>query len=165
MPKTTKKQAKDNALGWKIATIGCAVLAVAGCVTAAVLFFSRPKDADSESDAFAALDKVIKSNDKYEYEVKYYKKGTTKDNKYYYAFVSSSIKDMDGAWGNYVYFRKTDKGSEWQDYEISNDSNPIHFPYCNEISGDLADFIKNYDYLDDDTGRVWVTCWQEGHAY
>lgn len=166
MPKTTKKQAKDNVLGWKIATIVCAVLAVAGCATAAVLFFSRPKDVDSESDAFASLDKIVdKSDDKYTYEVKYFKKGTTKDNKYYYAFVSSSIKDMDGAWGNDVYFRKTAKGSEWQSYNIANDSNPKHFPYCNEISGDLADFIKNYDYVDDDINQVWVTCWDEGGKY
>ena len=165
MPKTTKKQTKDNVLGWKIATIVCAVLAVAGCVTAAVLFLTRPKEVNNESEAFEALGKIIAPNDKYEYEVKYYKKGTTKDSKYYYAFVSSSIKDMDGAWSNDVYFRKTTKGSEWQSYNIANDSNPKYFPYCNEISGDLADFIKNYDYVDDDIDQVWVTCWDEDGKY
>ena len=158
MPKTTKKQVKDNVLGWKIATIVCAVLAVAGCATAAVLFFSRPKDVDSESDAFASLDKIVdKSDGKYTYEVKYYKKGTTKDNKYYYAFVNSSIKDLDGAWDLYTYFRKTEAGSEWQYYGVQNDS-LRGLPHCNDISGDVADFIKNYDYLDDDLDKVWVGC-------
>jgi len=165
MPKTSKKQAKDSVLGWKIATIVCAVLAIAGCVTAAVLFLTRSKEVDNESEAFEALGKIIAPNDKYEYEVKYYKKGTTKDGKYYYAFVSSSIKDMDGAWSRDVYYRKAAKGSEWQYYEISNDSNLLKFPYCKDLTGDLADFIKNYDYLDDDIDAVWVTCWEEGHVY
>ena len=159
MPTATKKQTKDNVLGWKIATIVCAVLAIAGCATAAVLFFSKPKAIDSESDAFAALDKIVdESDDKHTYEVKYYKKGTTKDNKYYYAFVSSSIKDMDGAWGLYTYFRKTEAGSEWQYYGVENDS-LSGLPHCDDISGDTADFIKNYGYLDDDIiDGDWVGC-------
>ena len=57
------------------------------------------------------------------------------------------------------------KGAEWKYYNISNDSNPLYFPYCKDITGDLDDFIKNYDYLDDYTDSVWVTCWKEGETY
>ena len=165
MPKTTKKQIKNDAFGWKIATIISAVLAIFGCTAATVLFISTQKDIDSESDAFAALEKIVAPDDGYEYGVKYDKKGTTKDGKYYYAFVNSSIKDLDGAWGRYVYYRRATKGAEWKYYNISNDSNPLYFPYCKDITGDLDDFIKNYDYLDDDTDAVWVTCWKEGDTY
>ena len=157
MPTITKKQTKDNVLGWKIATIVCAVLAVAGCATAAVLFFSKPKNTDSESDAFADLDSLIKKDDKYEHYVNYYKKDTTKDGKYYYAFLNSGIKDMDGAWGVYTYFRKTEKGAEWQYYTVNNDA-LSGLPSCSELKGDEAEFINNYGYLDDDLDRTWVDC-------
>ena len=158
--KTEKKQ--ENICGWKIATICFAVLAVVGLgIAAKFIFFSNAKD--SESTAFESLEKKI--NPRGDVSVDYKKKGTTNDGKYYYAFVSSNIEGMDGAWSVDVYFRKTEKGAEWQDYNTGNDSNPRHFPYCKEISGDLEDFIKNYDYLDDDIDEVWVTCWEEGKNY
>ncbi|MBR6097302.1 hypothetical protein IKP94_00940 [Candidatus Saccharibacteria bacterium] len=152
MPKKISSNKKNNKLlCWQIATIICAVLAVIGfALVAKFTIFSA--ESDNEETAFTELEKSIRdeygSNDKYELELKFYKKGTTKDGKYFYAIINHGLVGVDGAWGTDVYFRSVIKNSEWKSWNVFNDA--INLPVCSKLDKELVDFIENYSYIDEE---------------
>ena len=149
--KSSSNKKNNKLLCWQIATIICAVLAVIGFALVAKFTIFSSVEKDDETTALTELEKSIRSehdkDDKYEFVLKFYKKGTTKDGKYFYAITSESFKDVAGGWGSYVYYRSTTKGSEWKYWNVFNDA--AQTPVCSKLEKEQVDFINNYKDIDE----------------
>lgn len=182
-PAQAPKEAKKGGMGWKIATIACLVLAIAGCGLSAYMLFGGDKvELMGRTVTKSKTEKKVSSkteepgstdiNTDFEFDfdsqaINY--KGLlnlisgdsvvpikieyTKDGKYIYAF--ADIADGIGGYAG-AYYREAKKGSSWNAISEGHDA-----PSCATMDAVAKKFITDYKYIDDDLDSRYIGCYDE----
>lgn len=177
----TPKEKKKGGAGWKFAAVFFLLLAVAGCGTAAYLFFtdgktelmgrvitSEAKESNSKNSAKKPSGNVS-DDGSFDFEASSinYSGVTklianneliaplaldyTKDGKYIYL-----IADIYGT-GGYAatFYRENKKGAEWQILQSGQ-----AFVTCDKYTDAQKKFMSDYKYIDDGLNSKYVGCYE-----